>query len=117
MDVIEKYPVKIFKKDFNGKTYYKIGLSKKDKDGNYINGYVDAVFRKDVDVDDSKKIYIKNAWLDFYKTKDNKTVVNVFINKFDYVGDVIEETKTDPFNKSGSVSQDEIILEEEDYPF
>ena len=117
MDLIEKYPVKIFKKEYNGKTYYKIGLSKKDKDGNYINGYVDAVFRKDVDVDDSKKIYIKNAWLDFYKTKDNKTVVNVFINKFDYVGDVIQETKSNPLEKNGTIYTEDIEIEDEMLPF
>jgi len=119
MEIINKYPVKIFKREYEGKTYYKIGLSKKDQNGKYINGYIDATFRKDANIDDSKKIYIKNAWLDFYKTKDGKTVINIFINKFDYVSDVIEESKApgEELDSNISILSEDIEIEDSDLPF
>lgn len=119
MEIINKYPVKIFKKEYNGKTYYKIGLTKKDQDGNTIKGYIDANFRKDANVDDTKKIYIKNAWLDFYKTKDGKTVINIFINKFDYVSDVIQDSKAsgEELDSTTSILSEDIEIEESDLPF
>lgn len=119
MEIINKYPVKIFKREYEGKTYYKIGLQKKDINGKYINGYIDAIFRKDVNIDDSKKIYIKNAWLDFYKTKDGKTVINIFINKFDYVSDVIKDSKAlgEELDSTASILSEDIEIEESDLPF
>lgn len=122
MEVIHKYGVKVFKNKYNDKDYYKIGLSKKDKDGNYINGTMDCQFKKDVKVDDSKKIYIKEAWLDFYLTEEKKndktyTITHpyIFINKFDYVGDVVQESKVanDPFMEFGEENDLDIF----DLPF
>ena len=103
MKIIHEYPVKVFKSNYEGKTYYKIGLSKKDQNGNYMNGYLDAHFRKDAEIDDSKKIYIQDAWLDFY-TKDKATKLFIFINKFEYVSDVIknENAESDPFADLGT---------------
>lgn len=119
MEIINKYPVKIFKREYEGKTYYKIGLSKKDQNGKYINGYIDAIFRKDANVDDSKKIYIKNAWLDFYKTKDGKTVINIFINKFDYVSDVIQDSKApgEELDSTASILSEDIEIDDDSLPF
>lgn len=119
MEIIHKYPVKIFKREYEGKTYYKIGLSKKDQNGNYINGYIDATFRKDANVDDTKKIYIKNAWLDFYLNKDGRTVINIFINKFDYVSDVIKDSKTsgEELDSNISILSEDIEIEDGDLPF
>ena len=82
MQIIQQYPVKVFKNIYQDKTYYRIGLSKKDQNGNYINGAIDAHFRNDAEVDDSKKIYIQEAWLDFY-VKDKITHPYIFINKFE----------------------------------
>ena len=58
MKLINEYPVKVFENKYEDKKYYKLGLSKKDQNGNYMNGYIDCRFRKDADVDVSKKIYI-----------------------------------------------------------
>lgn len=114
MKVIHEYPVKVFENTYEDKKYYKIGVSKKDKEGNYINGYLDCRFRKDAEVDTSKKIYIQDAWLDFY-VKDKVTHPFLFVNKFDYVSDVIEDSKIeeDVFADFGS----EIELTDEDLPF
>ena len=119
MEIINKYPVKIFKREYEGKTYYKIGLQKKDINGNTIKGYIDATFRKDANIDDSKKIYIKNAWLDFYKTKDGKTVINIFINKFDYVSDVIQDSKApgEELDSTTSILSEDIEIEDDSLPF
>lgn len=108
MKIINEYPVKVFSKDYEGKTYYKMGLSKKDKDNHYVNGYMDARFRKDAKVDTEKRIYIKDAWLDFYLDKDNKTKLYIFINEFSYVEEVIENSK---------IYTDELELTDEDLPF
>lgn len=112
MKVINEYPVKIFENEYQGKKFYKVGLSKKDQNGNYINGYIDARFRKDADVDASKKIYLKDCWLDFY-VKDKATRVYLFINKFEYVSDVIKQDVGDVFEEFGQ----ELELKDEDLPF
>lgn len=112
MKLINEYPVKVFENKYEDKKYYKIGLSKKDQNGNYMNGYIDCRFRKDVDVDVSKKIYIQDAWLDFY-VKDKKTNLYVFVNKFEYVSDIVKQEVKDPFEEFG----DEVELTDADLPF
>jgi len=118
MKLINEYPVKIYENKYDDKKYYKMGLSKKDINGNYINGYIDCRFRKDVEVDASKKIYIQDAWLDFY-ISDKKTKPYVFVNKFEYVSDVVkQEEQEDPWKDMGTnINTDEIVLEDKDLPF
>lgn len=77
----ENIPVMVFKNIRENKTYYNIGLSRKDMDGNYVNGNIMAQFNKGVDLDNRTKIILTNAVLDFYK-KDKITVP--FIRVFDY---------------------------------
>lgn len=118
MKIINEYPVKVFSKDFNGNKIYSIGISKKDIKGNYMNGYLEARFRKDTEVDTDKKIYIKDAWLDFYLDKERKTRLFIFINKFEYVSDVIKQNTNDPWEGMGKTFKtDEIELSSDDYPF
>lgn len=112
MRIIHEYPVKVFENTFDGKKFYKIGLAKKDKDGKYTYGSVDCHFRKDVEVDASKKIYLQDCWLDFY-VKDKKTYPYIFVNKFDYVADVVKEEVKDPFVEFG----EEVELTDDDLPF
>lgn len=112
MKIIQEYPVKVFDREYEGRKYYKIGLSKKNEDGTYKNGYIDCHFRKDVEVDTSKKIYLQDCWLDFY-VKDKKTYPHIFVNKFDYVADVVKEEVKDPFVEFG----EEVELTDEDLPF
>lgn len=77
----DNIPVYVFKNVNNDRTYYRIGLSKKNMEGNYINGYMTAVFNKDVELDNKTKIILKNAILDFY-IKDKQTIP--YIRVFDY---------------------------------
>lgn len=110
MEIIENHLLKVFRKDYEGKAYYRVGISKKDKDGNYINGYLDVRFRKDVEVEDRTNIYIKNAWIDFY-IKDKKTIPYVFINEFETVEQTVERTHEENTNVK------EMTFTDEDLPF
>ena len=83
MEIVSNKNETIFRKDYEGRTLYSIGLSKKDKDGNYVYGYMPCSFRKGVELQDKTKIRINSGWIDFYKNKEDKTVPGIFINEFD----------------------------------
>lgn len=110
----------IFKYTNNDATFYKIGLSRKDKDNNYINGYMNCKFKKGVDLENKTQIKIKDAWLDF-TIKDKITNVYLFINDFDIVENdkMVYEKKDVPQNiKTEYEELDKgIHLEESDLPF
>lgn len=124
MNIENKYPVMIFKKEYQGNTFYNVGLSRKDRDGKYINGYMPCRFKNNVSVEDKTKMYIKNAWLDFY-LKDKETKPYIFINEFELVGETIKKSKVqeqqetlnevinDPFAEFGN----EVEINPEDLPF
>lgn len=119
MNIKNDYPVMIFKKGNQYGTFYTVGMSKKDRDGNYINGYMPCQFKLGVSVEDKTKIYIKSAWLTFY-LKDKETKPYIFINEFELVEDVIqqakeEQPKTDPFEEMAA--QVQFDNEEMDLPF
>ena len=110
MNIENKYPVTIFKRTNDYGTFYSLGLSKKNLDGNYINGYMDCRFKKDVTLDNQTRIKIKNAWLDFY-VKDKRTITYIFISDFEVVDK--QETTNDPYAEFGN----SIKAEELDLPF
>ena len=121
MNITNNYAVTIFKNDTQYGTFYKVGLSKKDKDGNYVNGYKDVRFKKGVELADKTKIYIKKSWLDFY-VKDKRTIDYIFISEFETLESKIEESKevleskVDPYEQFGSTITGEQI-DEMDLPF
>ena len=118
MEIVSNKEEMIFKSEYNDKPIYRIGLSKKDKNGNYVKGYMNVNFKKDVDVPNMTKIKIKNAWLDFYKV-DVKTVPVIFISDFE----IIKDEKKDPFEEFGeSIKTDfdtgeQIQITDADLPF
>lgn len=101
MEIVSNRKEKIFRKDFNGKPVYKIGLSKKDINGNYINGYMLCSFKKGTDIPDKSFINIKNGWVDFY-LKDKETIPFIFINDYEIVKDVevfkVESRKAEDYD-------------------
>lgn len=111
MNLIDEKPKTIFRNEKDGKVFYSLRLSKKDKDGNYINGYVSCKFQKDVNLENKSKIILKDAWLDFY-IKDRATNVYIFINKFEKVEDI-----EIPQNTKTEYQQQSIVLEDKDLPF
>ncbi len=76
--------VMCFAKEHNDRTFYSIGISKKDINKEWVNGYMGASFRKGVTIPNKTKIEIKKAWLDFYINKDKQTVIGIFISEFEY---------------------------------
>lgn len=118
MQVVSDKEEMIFKQEKDDKRYYSIGLSRKDKNGEYISGYITAVFKKDVDIPNKTKIKIKEAWLGF-NVKDKKTYPHVFINDFE----VVEQEEKNPFEQFGDSIKTEsqigqqIRIEDEDLPF
>lgn len=124
MEIISTKEEIVFRKDYNGKPSYSLGLSKKDKDGKYINGYVKVNFKKGVELNNKSKIKIKNAWLDFYKDNE-KTIPTIFINEFEIVQDseVEQPQKTNPFEEFGEHITTEfdvghqIQIEDSELPF
>ena len=125
MDVITDKKHTIFRKDFENKKTYSIGLSKKDKDGNYVNGYLSVVFNKDVELDNKTQIMIKKAWLDFF-LKDKKTYPYIRISDFEIVGYIQEQPKEEPENdnfKEDNFKEDKwesgknIEIDPDDLPF
>lgn len=43
-------------------TTYTIGISSKDKDGNWVNGWIDCMFKRGVTVENKSKINITNSF-------------------------------------------------------
>lgn len=103
MEVTNKYPIMIFKNQY-GK--YMAGFSKKNSEGKYESAYFQVVFNKDVHLENKTKIYIKNAWLDFYNyTYEGKKGTKWFIriSQFDTVAEEILKSK----EKSGIIEKQE----------
>jgi len=75
----ENEEVKIFKSE---KGYYSIGLSRKDRNGNYFNGYFPCQFKNGINVENKARIKIKNAFISFY-LKDNTTMPYLMILDFE----------------------------------
>ena len=116
MNITNDYPVMVFKQENTYGTFYSLGISKKNQDGNYINGYMPCQFKNNVNLEDKTKIYIKKAWLSFY-LKDKETKPYIFINEFETLDETIknakEETKSDPYAEFG----EQITINDDDLPF
>lgn len=104
MFVLDNYTKTVFRNDNQYGTFYKVGLSKKDRNGNYINGYLNVRFKKGVSLENKTKISIKNGFIDFYLDKNNNTVPFVMVLEFEKVEEQKKETKEeglDPFATFG----------------
>lgn len=127
----------IFKNDYNGYSYYKVGVSRKKQDGSYMNGYIRCQFRKGVTLENKTRIYIRKAWLSF-SLKEKETIPFIFINEFEIVDETIKKSKekevldhleentarlakeeeqeqqyNDPFQSFG----EEVVINPDDLPF
>lgn len=107
----------IFKKEHEGKTYYRAGLSRKKQDGSYEKGYIDVKLPKDVELDNQTKINITKGFLSFYKTKDKKDVFYIVIQELQKQGEIKQvNNEVDPYKEFGDKTQ--ITVDElDDLPF
>lgn len=92
MNITNDREVMIFRREYNDKTFYSVGISKKLQDGTYENGSIGCQFKKGVEIQDKSKIMIKQAWLSFYKDKDKKCVPYIFINEYKITAETNERT-------------------------
>lgn len=72
---------KIFRNDYNGKTFYSATISKKLQDGEWDNTTINIQFPKSVDLENGTKIDITKAWLTFY-LKEKKPVFYIMCTEF-----------------------------------
>ena len=129
MNITSEQPYTVFRNDYNQYTFYKLGISKRDATGKWINGYIRCKFKKNVAVENKTRIYLKKAWLSF-DLKEKETIPFVFVSEFETVNEVIDSSKTsannpqttaddlqttaeDPFASFG----EEIVINPEDLPF
>lgn len=66
-------------------TTYCLGVASKDKDGNWVNGFIDCQFKKNVVVNNKAKIDIRNSFFTVYKDREGKPHNRLFIMEFDVV--------------------------------
>lgn len=99
MKLTEDKGVKIFKKEkqWNGGSFfvYSMAVASKDRDGNWVNGYIDCNFKSaDANKITNKcKIKINNAFPTVTKSGD-RTYVKWMITEFEVVeaGEVVDES-------------------------
>jgi hypothetical protein len=113
MKILSEREEMIFRKDYNDKAIYSIGLSKKKQDGTWQKGYLAVNFKKGVDLKNQTKIKIKDAWLDFYN-KDKATIPILFINDFEIIEQLPVEQLT---TKTDFDLGEQIQIQPEDLPF
>ena len=120
MEVKSNKDEMIFKKEFNGRINYSLGLSKKDKEGKYVNGYMPVQFKKGVEIENQTKIKIKEAWIGF-NVHEKKTFPYIFINDFDVIQAGQERKETNPYEefaiKTESDIGEQIEITSDDLPF
>lgn len=95
MNITNEKQVMVFKKD----NKYTVGISNKKQDGSYEKAYFPIQFNKGVELADRTKIYIKNAWLSFYKWEyQDKKGTTFFIkcSDFETIQETIENSKQEP---------------------
>lgn len=126
MEIISNKEEMIFRKDYNGRPIYSIGLSKKKKDGSYEKGYMAVNFKEGTNIVNQSKIRIKQAWISFY-LKDNKTIPTLFINDYELISipkpkeeDSEEKNLYKEFGENIKIESnigDQIEITDQDFPF
>ena len=122
MNITSEQPYTVFRSDYNQYTFYKLGISRRDSTGKWINGYIKCKFKKDTVLENKTRIYIKKAWLSF-DLKEKETIPFVFVSEFETVNEVIDNSKM-PANNLQTTSDDpfknfgeEITINDSDLPF
>ena len=79
----------------NAYTQYSLMVSSKNTDGAWVSGFIEAQFKKGVDIANKTKINITNA---FYTVNEynGKKYTKIFVLEYD-VAEAGEATKTDSF--------------------
>lgn len=78
--------VKVFRYDNGNFPKYSIGISSKDKDGNWVSAYMDIKFKKGVEIADRTDIKIKNSFFVVEEYKGTK-YIKIMVTDFEIVGE------------------------------
>lgn len=122
MNIHTKFPIMIFRNEYNGKASYSTTISNKKEDNTYENAFISINFPKGTDLADRTKIQIKNGFLSFYKKGEegNQSIVfKVIVTDYEIVElgeakvEKQEESTSDPFEEFGN----EVVLSDDDLPF
>ena len=118
MEIVSDKKETIYRKDFDEKPRYTIGLSKKKKEDKYENGFMTVRFKQDVKLENKTNIMIKKAWLSFNQY-ENKTYPYIFISEFEIVKE--EQKEENPYEymryKVESDIGKQIEISDEEIPF
>lgn len=119
MNISYDYPLVVYKKIFSDNVSYSIGLNKKNKDGTYSKGFIPIQFKKDIELNDRDKIFIKNAFLTFYLNKEGKAVFYVMCMDYEEAKFDKIENKTDGelIQQAVNIPDNEIKITDDDLPF
>lgn len=90
--------IRIYKKEFEGKTMYSTTVSKKDQFGNYENMYISVQLPKDVNLENNSKIEVTNGFLSFYKTNQGMPKIKVVVLEFKNTEEQPAPKQTAPSN-------------------
>lgn len=115
MNISSDKPYTIFRKEYKNTVFYKVGLSRKKQDGMFENGYVDIRFKGNPSIPNKTKIYIKDAFLSFYLTKDKHTIPYIQVMEWENVSEVVDKEHKDV--NTTAVKMDDIEITEDDFPF
>lgn len=85
--------VRIYRQDKtsqNGKAYtrYSMGVSSKDSNGEWVNGFLECTFKKGVEVQNKTDIIINNAF-PVVREYNGKTFISWMITEFEIEGGVV----------------------------
>ena len=116
MEIVSNKEEMIFRNEYEGKVSYKIGLSKKNKEGQFDKGYIPVRFKQGVELNNQTRILIKEAWLSF-NTHDKKTYPYIFINDFNIIDKGEKNPYEDMKTKVESDFGEQIQITEQDLPF
>ena len=114
--------ITVRRSEYNGNTFYKVEVIKKQYDKTEIRGEKLLKFRKDVDLYDGEEIIVLDFFEDFYKKGKYDTFWTLFITEFSKVEDT-RERKNEALTKyQMDISEDRgeyngTYIEDDDLPF
>lgn len=104
MNITNDNIVIIFKNE-DGK--YSVGLSKKKENGEYERAYFPIRFKKEVELENQTKGYIRKAWLSFYNWEfegKKGTTAYIMCSEFEKLEETQTKAKEEPKQETEEVS-------------
>jgi protease II len=75
--------VKVFAKDFNGRTSYSMSIGQKKEDNTWENMNIQLQFKQGVVIANESIVDIKHSFMTFYTTKNNEQKLKIVVMEFE----------------------------------